>query len=589
MVELQHQFSNATNSFVSVVNNCDYVPHQKLKPFLRKLLDMAEIFSEECLSVQENLLIEILSNLLKNESKFTGTDGKTFILSLLKVIDLLFQQLLNQIESIRKLEKEKRLFLAEINKLNAIIDSMRGADVENIGDDFQAICANSNYITHYAAHHRDFSSIVLVVLWKSPIPGPSICHKEMPVLYVHHNGPSIGFSSWSEIQHKQPQEDREFSSEELDRYNIVVDTIERNRQHLFENHSNLAAIRVSSQMNELFIEFVVLCKNFVPVTDSHELPRELDGISTKVCSGWIELCGRPEQKLQRPLRPGAGFAVGEDAYLNINIPLEAYVPCVLGTIGGWYVVDGNTYGVTCAHCIKNSENQLHPVGSIVYQPSAKGLIIDAASKYSGILKGYASLKNLRGNQKAMEWLFNQIADNEEFDAKLPDEAACGKVVGGILGSLNDSGTNVDVAVLKLETATEALCETSFALPGLNSPPLQLGENATNILREFPKKQFHVYGRGARSADTMVATANPLDNKIWFRAVCPEDLKIFVFNCFHAETSENWAPGDSGTWCWTEDGMLIGMGMAYAHIDRKHYCCMLPMEDVEAAINQILNG
>ena len=82
--------------------------------------------------------------------------------------------------------------------------------------------------------------------------------------------------------------------------------------------------------------------------------------------------------------------------------------------------------------------------------------------------------------------------------------------------------------------------------------MQLGESATDIIREFPKKHFHVYGRGARSADTMVATANPLDNKIWFRAVCPEDLNNLVFNCFYAETCENWAPGDSGTWCWTED-------------------------------------
>jgi hypothetical protein len=54
---------------------------------------------------------------------------------------------------------------------------------------------------HYMAHHRDFSSVVIVVLWKSEIPGPSICHDRMPLLYVHNRTPAEDFAAWGEFQH----------------------------------------------------------------------------------------------------------------------------------------------------------------------------------------------------------------------------------------------------------------------------------------------------------------------------------------------------------------------------------------------------
>jgi hypothetical protein len=70
---------------------------------------------------------------------------------------------------------------------------------------------------------------------------------------------------------------------------------------------------------------------------------------------------------------------------------------------------------------------------------------------------------------------------------------------------------------------------------------------------------------------MTAVVNPLRSEIWFRIVLqPDVVGSLVFNCIHAETHQNWAPGDSGTWCWTEDGKLIGMGMACAHIYNQHF-------------------
>lgn len=57
---------------------------------------------------------------------------------------------------------------------------------DEIRDDLNEVCSNSSYITHYTARHLDFSSQVIVVLWRSTIPGPSVIHDGLPLLYVHH-------------------------------------------------------------------------------------------------------------------------------------------------------------------------------------------------------------------------------------------------------------------------------------------------------------------------------------------------------------------------------------------------------------------
>ena len=81
--------------------------------------------------------------------------------------------------------------LADIEELNAIVDAMRVSGNMSTDDtslevadtkeaafgevmDFQVVRSSSNYITHYVSHHRDFSSLVIVVLWKSEFSGPAI-------------------------------------------------------------------------------------------------------------------------------------------------------------------------------------------------------------------------------------------------------------------------------------------------------------------------------------------------------------------------------------------------------------------------------
>ena len=344
---------------------------------------------------------------------------------------------------------------------------------------------------------------------------------------------------------------------------------------------------------ELFcIEFVVFCKHFVPIIDNEPLLRYLEGIATRVCSGYVEWCGLKEQEFHRPLLPGAGFAAGEDAALRLDVVEEDYDPPVLGTLGGYYAVNDSLYGVTCAHCIrKHGKTGLHSMGTPVHQPSAMGLILRRACMVPGLLDAYDTLKAMKGYHSAMEWLINQIRDElPNINAQLPIDSKCGVVLGGVLGPLDNEGPVVDVALVKLLNETfQPHCAKSLKFPELESPQLILVEKATNILSldAFPQEIFSVYGRGARSVDTMQAFVNPFQSTIYFRSVKPDGLENLVFECIHAATERNWQLGDSGTWCWTESGFLVGMGIAFAHIEREHYCCIMPMSNVVAAIEQLL--
>lgn len=605
------RLSAATKAFIEILcSKKSRVPHKEVVPYLSKLLDMAKIFQDECSSEEERLLQDLLSSLLKQESKLSGTGGVDLLVSLMKVVDLLFNRLMDQVNLIRKLQAERDHFLAEIDELHAIVDAMRAsenmsaedtpseiADIKEaaIGEvvDFQAVRSSTNYITHYVSHHRDFSSLVIVVLWKSEFPGPAICHDDKPLLYVHQTSSvEEAFDAWSDLRldNSAPPQ-REYTASELQDAVRVKQVIAEHQKRLFAQHSNLVAIRSSDHVNgSFFIEFVVLCKRFVPITDQESLPRHLEDIPTRVCSGWIELCGRREQAFHRPLLPGAGFAAGEDAELLLNVLEENYVPPVLGTFGGYYVVNGVRYGVTCAHCIrKHGQATLHSRDTPVFQPSAMGLVLTAASIVPELLDAYDTLKIPKGYHGGMKWLVDELGENPNFTTELPPDSQCGVVHGGVLGPLDNDGPVVDVALVKLAVDVVPHCAASLKFPGLQSPSLTLGETATEILEleAFPRHVFSVFGRGARSIDTMQALVNPFQSDIYFRPVQPDGVGNLVFNCIHADTKKNWQPGDSGTWCWTEDGLLVGMGMAYAHIEGKHYCCIMPMSHVVAAIEQLI--
>ena len=474
-------------------------------------------------------------------------------------------------------------------------------------DDLNEVCSNSNYIAHYTASHTDFSSLVIVVLWKDNLPGPSIVHDGLPLLYVHHHSrPAEDFKDWKEFQQQKKDDPalqhqktgEEYTFDQLQNATMMNNVIGKHFERLFASHSNLMAIRPSDQLNDgaHFIEFVVLCKNFIPSIDKSPLPRDLDGIPTRVSSGWIELCGRSEQLYHRPLRPGAGFAVGVDANLDLSASEEDYHPPVIGTIGGFYITeDGQTYGVTCGHCLRviANSNNLHPAGSPIFQPCAMGIIVNAASTDPGLLDAYDTLKESKGHLGAMKWMITQLRDNDNsFSTDLPLDAQCGCVLGGVLGPLDTVGdTHVDVGLVTLSIPTQQKCLSSRKFPELQSPDLYFKEGEDPMQKvlqrkNFPQTCFYVYGRGARSIDTMRATVNPLQTDMYFRTL---ELSVdLVFRCIHAETNMNWQPGDSGTWCWTEDKKLVGMGIGYAHIEGKHFCCMLPMTNVLESIQHLIN-
>jgi hypothetical protein len=225
-----------------------------------------------------------------------------------------------------------------------------------------------------------------------------------------------------------------------------------------------------------------------------------------------------------------------------------------------------------------------------------GLVVEAARELDDdLLPGYESRCASCGRQKAMEWLVNEIRDFEQcrtFDASLPGDAECGSLFDSLFGQLRLSETMVDVALVKMTQPVEPQCFPSRVYPDVMLPHLQLGDGGTEILKvsDFPNCAFNVYGQGARSRGMMKAPVNPLQAHIYFRPVQPGGDDGLVFMCIHAKAKkDNWTCGDSGTWCWTEDGKLVGMGMAFASIQGENYCCMLPMEDVLSAIEQMMEN
>ena len=622
------RLSAIIQSFVEVMSTVkSQVPHNKVAQFLSKLLDIAEIFSS---SVDKSLLQDLLSTLLKQEPNLKGENGVNLLVSSINVIDFLLKRLFEQMESMEKLQYlESEIsegFLAKIDELDHIVENVtvsrlplkqedeslpvpveqkemydeslegKGMKEMHIAVDinFQSVCSNPNYISHYTSHHRDFTSLVVVVVWKSVIPGPSLCHDGMPVLYVHNENVVDEISeAWREFQLDTSSSiPREYTPSELQDARRVNSVIAQHQRRLFAAHSNLVAIRPSAHANGTFcIELVVLCKHFVPVIDHELLPRHLDDIPTRVCSGWIELCGWNERAHHRPLLPGAGFAAGADAELVLNS--DTYNPLMMGTIGGYYSANGIMYGVTCAHCCisinKQGDSSIHSAGTPVFQPCVMGLILGAASTEPELIDAYETLKSTKGLHGAMQWLIEQLG-GADFTSKLSSVSQCGVVHSAVLGALREGGTAVDVALVELSVEAEAHCVDSLKFPELKSPLLMLSDQSDTKSRilepsDFPRSVFSVFGRGAQSVDTMQADVDPFQSSIYFRVVQSKGLGDMVFHCIHSTTQKNWQSGDSGTWCWTEDGLLLGM--AYAHIDNQHYCCIQPMAHVVEAIKQLI--
>jgi hypothetical protein len=281
----------------------------------------------------------------------------------------------------------------------------------------------------------------------------------------------------------------------------------------------------------------------------------------------------------------AGIGIGSDAQLALNVVSdEDYHPPALGTLGGYYHRNGIVYGVTCAHCVLDkTEKAFHPVGSEVYQPCALGLIVDAAAG-TDLLRGYQILKQTKTDQQAMKLLIEEL----EMNPEITHEDSCGTFVNAKLGPTT-SGTVVDVAVIQVNKEINLQCTHSTGIP--NSPSLQLGfgDHGPQILdvKDFSNSSFKIYGRGAHSSGTMISTLDPRCPEIYFRSVVNPKEGALVFKSIHSAVEKYWQPGDSGTWCWTEQELLVGMGFASATIGGIQYCCILPMSHVLEAIEELL--
>jgi hypothetical protein len=149
--------------------------------------------------------------------------------------------------------------------------------------EFAAVCTSRHYKYHYTAIHREFMSAVVVVLWTDLVPGPTVTHNGLSVLYVYHGGDFDGLL-WTP---PSVGEARLYSESERNKAYRVEQIVERHQDRLFQTHSNLVAIRAlhTDDTGKVCINFVVPCKGYIPINDRELLPREVDGIPTKVSAG----------------------------------------------------------------------------------------------------------------------------------------------------------------------------------------------------------------------------------------------------------------------------------------------------------------
>ncbi len=162
------------------------------------------------------------------------------------------------------------------------------------------------------------------------------------------------WDSWSDLIPVRS----DFSTEQMNAASALQRIICVHSKHLFAEHSNLIAIRAMPDGEH--IEFIVPCKGFVPAIDHRKLPKELEGIPTKVTAGWAAFTGKNERKHRRPLIPGAGIA--PEPIARVCFDVEPYIPPSLGTLGGFVYHNNKYFGVTCGHCVCTSKDtELFPV------------------------------------------------------------------------------------------------------------------------------------------------------------------------------------------------------------------------------------
>eukprot|EP01031_Cornospumella_fuschlensis_P031171 gene31170-37671_t len=605
------RISQATSLFIQFLRGRDQlVPHKQLKTFLKKLQEIAVI--EDELGSEPSSLQELLKELVKQERRLSGRDGMSMLIVLLKVVQQMFDTLHKQLCHVKKPNRESEQLIEKVVELERLVQmasveseptNVQGSIAVDVETTLESLLHHPLYVHHYRATHPDFLSAVTVLLWNGDVPGPPFIHEGEPVVYVSlpRDTTTEDLSSWGASSLFTPSPPA--TETDIAAAKAIASVIRDNQAALFAKHSNLVAIRCGKQGPDaaLGIEFVVAGKGFKPVADLVQLPSMIEGVRTMTTHGWVELCGKKERAHHRPLLPGTGFAAAAAAGAKIEITQreEDCKPPVMGTFGGAFVAGDAVYAVTCAHNLQSGDTAgvFHPPGSSVYQPCAMGLIINAAGTH---MESYDQLKRLEGHHYAMRTLMDTVMGESEnsFNNMISSDYECGKVMGTIMGPIFGTDVNVDVGIVQLLPGVELLercCKSDLLKRGtLESPRLRLGDNATTFLApdDFPPSPFHVYGRGERSNDSMIATVDPTRDYVAVRPVAPQRASTPSYECIHAIVSHNFQQGDSGMWCWTSPeygSHLVGMAMARVlDTSGRSNCCILRMSVVDAAVRQVVN-
>eukprot|EP01032_Pedospumella_encystans_P014303 gene14303-16439_t len=270
------------------------VLHKVYAPCLNKLLFMAEIFKGRDACEDEKVLFDLLQNMLKEECLFNSFSDNNLLISLLKAATKLFVDIVSQASSNTSSQSAIDHFLQTIPELHAIVATAISESGDVVVEEtveksvFEDVLKCPNYISHYKACHEDFSSTVVVVLWKSPTPGPAVLCDGHCILYVHSaTNPHEDFGSLGNFRPFP----NVYNAREMEEAARVRATIERNKDSLFAEHSRLVGIKGSGLVKgKMYIDLVV-DEDHVPTKDTKRLPSDVEGVPTRVQFGTPMLIG----------------------------------------------------------------------------------------------------------------------------------------------------------------------------------------------------------------------------------------------------------------------------------------------------------
>ncbi len=176
-------------------SNISQFPHKTAKLLIKEYVGICEILRASYTGAEMPLFEDLVRDLTYAEKVCSGTEGIRHFRTLLKNINHYWSKIvhsafkfatepretaLKSIESMTeavfaRIVPESEAFAVE----DELVEFVHEVEAESVPS-FASTLVHPNYITHYVAYHRHFTSQVVVVVWKSCVPGGKV------VIFVHH-------------------------------------------------------------------------------------------------------------------------------------------------------------------------------------------------------------------------------------------------------------------------------------------------------------------------------------------------------------------------------------------------------------------